>query len=155
MRTGDAGTEEARCGNTAVAAWDEMTSPVLEVWPEMRPPGSLTESVRDFPGWWWCVLERAMGIKPMEEWGELPRSQRIRQYGRLIGQAEAMFKYHRESATWRNNDPVTVGVLEKMRPAMDPKGLIGVKSNYLTFGSVGRFVEGKDANELLFDHSQV
>ena len=119
MKTGDIGTEAASCGKTAVAVWDEMTSQVYEVWPEMRPPASMTEPV-EFPTWWWRGVERVMGIKPMEEWGKLPRPKRIRQYGRLIGQAEAMFKHHRESTTWRNYNPVTVAVLERMRRAMEP-----------------------------------
>lgn len=118
MKTGDAGTEEASCGSNAVMAWDEMMRPVYEVWPALRPSASGTEAVA-LPVWWWRGVERAMGIKPMEEWGELPRSQRIRHYGILIGQAEAMFKYHRESTSWRNHNPVTVGVLENMRPAME------------------------------------
>ncbi|MBL9169927.1 MAG: hypothetical protein JNN07_19480 [Verrucomicrobiales bacterium] len=119
MKAGDAGTQEASRGNDAVAAWDAIMRPIYAACPEMCPPAGMTGAV-DFPGWWWCAVERVMGIKPMEEWGKLPRPKRIRQYGRLIGQAEAMFKYHRGSTTWRNYDRVTVAVLEKVRPAMEP-----------------------------------
>lgn len=119
MKTGDAGTQEASCGDNAVMAWDEMMRPVYEVCPEMCPPAGITGAV-DFPGWWWRGVDRVMGLKPLEEWGKLPQEERIRLYGRMVGQVQAHFRWYRDDLNWRNNNAVTVAVLEKMRQAMEP-----------------------------------